>query len=292
MSPTSPGVWHHQKATIGNDKLVRGLKGHLPAPQNMDDWLFTTQLNQARAVRFGIEHMRSHRPTNMGAIVWQLNDCWPVTSWAAIDGYGRLKPLWYALRAAYDPHLLTIQPRGDSLAVFAVNERTLFWRGPVTMKRMRFDGTVLAQFTHWRLCADRLSAASLPIPPDLSTPGDPRHELIVATMHDSTAYWYFNEDIDLDLPPAAAAISCERDGDDWLVTVTAKTLLKDLCLFVDRIHPDATIDDLLVTLLPGERKIFRVTCPVPVDAGELGHAPIFRCANQLGATGKPPGQSH
>ena len=57
---------------------------------------------------------------------------------------------WYALRAAYHPHLLTIQPRGDDLHVFAVNERTLFWRGPVTVKRVRFDGTVLAEWTHWR----------------------------------------------------------------------------------------------------------------------------------------------
>ena len=47
----------------------------------------------------------------MGAIVWQLNDCWPVTSWAAVDGDGRRKPLWYALRDAYADRLLTVQPR-------------------------------------------------------------------------------------------------------------------------------------------------------------------------------------
>ncbi|MBP0587642.1 hypothetical protein J8J22_21515, partial [Mycobacterium tuberculosis] len=90
-----------------------------PEPATFDDWHFATQLNQARAIRFGVEHMRSHRGTCMGAIVWQLNDCWPVTSWAAVDGYGRKKPLWYALRAVYDPHLLTIQPREGGLAIVA-----------------------------------------------------------------------------------------------------------------------------------------------------------------------------
>ena len=49
-------------------------------------------------------------PVCMGAIVWQLNDCWPVTSWSAVDGDGRLKPLWYALRHAFADRLLTIQP--------------------------------------------------------------------------------------------------------------------------------------------------------------------------------------
>lgn len=281
MTPTSPGVWHHQKATIGNDKLLRGLAGHLPVPTSMDDWHYATQLNQARAIRFGIEHWRSHRPTNMGAIVWQLNDCWPVTSWAAVDGYGRLKPLWYALRAAYHPHLLTIQPRGSELHIFAVNERTLFWRGPVTVKRLRFDGTVLAEWTHWRLCADRLDIASLAIPADVATPGNPRGELLVATMHDSTAQFWFNEDIALDLPAPRADIAVARDGEAWLVTVTARTLLKDLCLFVDRIHPDATVDDMLVTLLPGESRVFRIACGVELDAGMLGTSPVFRCANQL-----------
>lgn len=281
LTPTSPGVWHHQKATIGNDKLLRGLQGHLPEPKSMDDWHFATQLNQARAITFGIAHLRSHRGRNMGAIVWQLNDCWPVTSWAAIDGYGRLKPLWHALRAVYHPHLLTIQPRGDGLSVVAVNERTLFWRGSVTVKRLRLDGTILAEWTHWRLCADRLSAAELPIPADVAKPGDPTNELLVATMHDSTAFHHFAEDIALALPEPKFELSIERAGEGWAATVTAETLVKDICLFVDRIHPDATIDDMLVTLLPGQSHTFAVQCPTDLTSEVLSSAPIFRCANQL-----------
>ncbi|KQT51699.1 beta-mannosidase [Devosia sp. Leaf420] len=281
LTPTSPGVWHHQKATIGNDKLLRGLKGHLPDPQNMDDWHFATQLNQARAITFGIEHMRSHRGRNMGAIVWQLNDCWPVNSWAAIDGYGRLKPLWYALRAVYHPHLLTIQTRGEGFSVIAVNERTLFWRGPVTIKRLRFDGTVLAEWTHWRLCADRLSAAELPIPADVATPSDKSNELLVATMHDSTAFYYFAEDIDLALPEPKFSLTVERVDESWKVTVAAESFVKDICLFVDRLHPDAEIDDMLVTLLPGQGHVFMVRSLIELDAKTLSSAPVFRCANQL-----------
>lgn len=282
LTPTSPGVWHHQKATIGNDKLLRGLTGHLPEPKSMDDWHFATQLNQARAIRFGIEHMRMRQPLNMGAIVWQLNDCWPVTSWSAIDGYGRLKPLWYALRAAYAPHLLAFKPEKAGLSVVAVNQRTLFWRGPVSVKRVGFDGTVLAEWTHWRLCADRLSIAELPVPADLSLPGDRSRELLIATMHDSQAIHFFAEDIDLNLPEPEAEIAVEPRGEQaYTVTVKARSLIKDLCLFVDRIHPDATISDMLVTLLPGQSHVFTVTCAVPLTQALLRDAPVFRCANQL-----------
>jgi beta-mannosidase len=80
LTPTSPAFLHHQKAHDGNEKLYRGLNPHLPVPDDFEDWHWATQLNQARAVAFGIEHFRSWWPRTAGALVWQLNDCWPVTS--------------------------------------------------------------------------------------------------------------------------------------------------------------------------------------------------------------------
>ena len=38
-----------------------------------------------------------------GALVWQLNDCWPVTSWALIDAAGTPTPAWHAVRRALAP---------------------------------------------------------------------------------------------------------------------------------------------------------------------------------------------
>lgn len=73
-----------QKADDGNGKLDRGLSAS-SGPDDFVDWHWATQLNQARAVGYAITHHRSWWPGTAGAIVWQLNDCWPVTSWAAID---------------------------------------------------------------------------------------------------------------------------------------------------------------------------------------------------------------
>lgn len=92
LTADSPGMLHHQKAEDGNGKLNRGLAPHFTRPAAFDTWHYLTQLNQARAVAAGVEHWRSHWPRCAGTVLWQLNDCWPVTSWAAIDGDGRLKP--------------------------------------------------------------------------------------------------------------------------------------------------------------------------------------------------------
>ncbi|KRB58829.1 beta-mannosidase [Rhizobium sp. Root708] len=281
LTPVSNGVFHHQKATQGNDKLIRGLAGHLPVPQTMDAWHFATQLNQARAIRFAIEHMRSHRDVCKGAVVWQFNDCWPVTSWAALDSAGRRKPLWYAMQQAFDPRLLTIQPRDNGLAAVAVNERTLFWRAKISGQRLKLDGTVIAEFEFWRLLCDRFEAKAFPLPADIATPDDADDELIVVQMLDRRAFHYFVEDIDLKLPKPEFTVSVIKTDEGYHVRFTAVSFLKDLCLMVDRLDPDAVVDSMLVTLLPGESHVFRVTTARSISAADITPGTVLRCANDL-----------
>ncbi len=131
LGPDSPGMRAHQKAEGGDLKLARGIAPHLPVPADpvadIEDWHWAMQLQQAHAVAFGIEHFRSWHPRCAGTVVWQLNDCWPVTSWAAVDGDGRRKPLWFALRQAYADRVLTIQPRDGGLALVAGNDTDERW---------------------------------------------------------------------------------------------------------------------------------------------------------------------
>lgn len=268
LTPTSPGLLHHQKAMDGNEKLARGLVGHLPAPETFDDWHWATQLNQARAVRFGVEHLRSLHPLCTGVIVWQLNDCWPVISWSAVDGDGRRKPLWYALRRAFAERLLTIQPGQRGLELVAVNDTAEPWHERITLARLNFDGVRLAEAT-LELAVPARDAQRLALPGSVATPDDPATELItfpVGGRH------FFAEDIDLALPKPSYDITVS-DAD---VTVTAKVLLRDLALFPDRVDPKSTVDEMLVTLLPGESATFRVSGGLPVDG-----PPILRCANDL-----------
>jgi beta-mannosidase len=275
----SPSVLHHQKATLGNDRLMRGLKDWFPEPESFDDWHFVTQLNQARAITFGIEHMRSHKPVCMGSIVWQLNDCWPVTSWSAIDGYGRKKPLWYALRNSYAPRLVTIQPRDGGLDVIAVNDATLFWRVPFSVERIDFDGNVLARHAVWRVLCDRFEKIDLSIPTDVATPGDPRRELLRARIGQSETLHFFEKDEGLDYPAPEFDITTQPQEHGTAVTVQANTLLRDICFFPDRLDPGGDVDEMLVTLLPGEQRTFQIRHGGEIAAEDLRFN--LRCANDL-----------
>jgi beta-mannosidase len=324
LAHDSPGMSHHQKADDGDGKLRRGLRAHLPEPRDFDDWHYLTQVNQARAIALGVEHFRALRPHCMGAVVWQLNDCWPVTSWAAVDGDGRRKPLWYALRRVFADRLLTIQPVDDGLCLSAVNDGGDPWTAQVEVARLGLTGEARAK-TVLDLAVPARSAVRVPLPPDVATADDPYAELLLAQLDGASdgdpdgaglvgaaglassllapdgaglvgaaglassllapdegrAWWFFAEDRELAAPPARYDASAERAGEDVRVTVTARSFLRDVTLFPDRLAPAATVDRALVTLLPGESATFTVTGSLGIDPAALTTRPVLRCVNEI-----------
>ncbi|MER6755851.1 glycoside hydrolase family 2 protein [Micromonospora echinofusca] len=284
LAPDSPGMAHHQKAIDGDAKLRRGLDAHLPAPADFDDWHWLTQLNQARAIQLAVEHFRSHRDVCAGTIVWQLNDCWPVTSWSAVDGDGRRKPLWYALRRAYADRLLTVQPRAGGLALVAVNDGPVPWRASASVTRLTLAGEPRAKTT-LELDVAAYARIELALPAELARPEEARRELLVAEAGDPAgrALWFFAEDRDAHWPAAGYDAVVEPVDGGYRVRVTAGTILRDLTLFPDRLDPAAEADEALVTLLPGETATFTVTTDAPLDPTALTTRPVLRCVNDTPA---------
>lgn len=280
LTPESPGMIHHQKATDGNDKLTDGLVAHLPLPDNTEDWHWAMSLNQALAVTVAIEHMRSESPRCMGSVVWQLNDCWPVTSWAAVDGYGRAKPLLYALKHVYEDKFLTVQPRGDGLAAIAVNDSPTPWNEEAHARRVRFDGTVLAEHS-WRSSIDERGTETVPLPDTIVTPGNAAAEYIVVTSGEQRAFSFFAEYRDSELAASELHVKAARVDGGYEVTVRAETLTRDLSLLVDKLDPAAHVDDMLITLQAGEQCTFIVTSDVDIDLDRFSRPDVLRTANQL-----------
>nr|WP_240967685.1 hypothetical protein [Streptomyces composti] len=271
LTPDSP----RQKARDGQLKLLRGLGDHLPRPDTFDDWHYYTQLNQARAVTYGVERFRALAPYCTGAVVWQLNDCWPVTSWAAVDGDGRRKPLWYALRRAFADRLLTVQDG----RVVAVNDTDVPWTGDLILTRRRVTGEALAEERVSVTTAPRATAV-VPLPYCCAVPGDPAAELLDVRLGASRALRCFAEDTAMRYAPAEFEITTLPRPGGLRLHVTAHTLVRELAIFVDRLDPDATIDDQLVTLLPGETATFNIRTQQEIDTGALTKYPLLRCINE------------
>ncbi|WP_129843346.1 glycoside hydrolase family 2 protein [Streptomyces sp. RFCAC02] len=282
MTPTSPGFLLHQKAEDGNGKLDRGMAPHLPATHTFADWHWATQLNQARAVAFGIEHFRSWWPRTAGSLVWQLNDCWSVTSWAAVDGDERKKPLWYGLRHAYAPRLLTVQPRDERPTLIAVNDTAEPWRGEIALSRVTFDGEVRESATISLDVAAR-STAEFELADALVKPADATREVLVATADAVRTVHLFAEDRDLAYDPAALTADAQAVPGGYRIDVTAGSFARDVAILADRVAPDAEADDMLITLLPGETHSFTVRTAADVDPAAFTGPLVLRSVNSLAA---------
>ncbi|GAA3855672.1 glycoside hydrolase family 2 protein [Streptomyces lacrimifluminis] len=264
LAPDSPGMLHHQKAEDGNGKLDRGVARHFAVPEgDFDRWHYLTQVVQARAVAAGIEHWRSHWPVCAGTVVWQLNDCWPVSSWAAIDGDGRLKPLYHELRRVYADRLLTLQPAPDGVVLALANQSAAPWAARVTVRRMTADGAVVAEAS-LGADVDARGAVRLPLPEELALGAEGVKEFLVADADGLRALHFAVPDRDFAYPKPLFDVQVEEVGDSGAdatvdVVVTARTLVRDLLLQPDRLSPEAVADTGLVTLLRGERVRIRVS---------------------------------
>jgi beta-mannosidase len=282
----SPVLELHQKSPGGNERNDRLLAKDFDIPDSFDDWHYLLQLNQARALTTGVEWFRSRQPVCMGTLYWQLNDCYPVTSWSAIDCDGRLKPLWYATRRFYAPQLLTIQPEQDALILFANNDTDQTWKGAALVRRMSFDGTERHSIELPADIPPRTNGRIGVLPVGIVTPADKTAEMIVASLGDQRAIWYFAPDKALNYPPPRPQASLDRRNEThWRLTVATPTLLRDVVINIDRVDPDASISDNVVTILPGEQFGFDIESRRGLTLEHLISPPVFQCANRFGRRG-------
>ena len=102
----------HQRNATANGRIVTYLSQTYLYPATLDKLVYASQLLQAQAMQYGVEHWRRNRGRCMGAVIWQLNDCWPVASWAGIDYFGRWKALQYYAKRFFAPVLVSCHEEG------------------------------------------------------------------------------------------------------------------------------------------------------------------------------------
>lgn len=102
----------HQRNQVANGKIMNYMEQTFLYPTSFDTVLYASQLLQAEAIRYGVEHFRRNRGRCMGTVIWQLNDCWPVASWSSIDYCGRWKALHYYAKRFFAPLMLSCAEEG------------------------------------------------------------------------------------------------------------------------------------------------------------------------------------
>lgn len=115
---------NHQKSKNGNRVINSYISQYFKFPRDFRALVYLSQMIQMEGIRYGVEHWRRNRNNRrcMGTLFWQLNDCWPVASWASIDSFGRWKGLQYAARRFYEPVLVSACEEGNMVDLYLSNE--------------------------------------------------------------------------------------------------------------------------------------------------------------------------
>lgn len=292
LDVASPVFQAHQKAIDGQLKLDRSLAEHFGVPADFGNWHYLAQLNQARALTVGIEHLRSLTPWCSGTVWWQLNDCWPAMSWSVVDSAGRRKPAWFALRRAYAARLLTIQPRATGLAATLLNDTNESMSTHLAVELRSLDGAVLAHEQVPMQVAAR-GASTVDLPDHLVAPAGDPDTFLVAQVESGVpgaerALWFFAPDRLLTLDRSALRVEVDRHGAGVDLRLTATGLVRDIWIRADVIDPEATVSDQLITLLPGEEAVVRVATAMPEHLG-WGSPAVVVSVNSLGLEESSPG---
>ncbi|TCL70082.1 beta-mannosidase [Hydrogenispora ethanolica] len=136
----------HQKNPAANGKILYHIADNFKYPKDLDSLLYASQVLQGEAMKYGVEHWRRNRGRCMGTIYWQLNDCWPVASWASIDYYGRWKALHYFAKRFYAPILASACETGSKADLYVNNDSLAAIRGRLDWKLLHNgSGAVLAE---------------------------------------------------------------------------------------------------------------------------------------------------
>lgn len=124
---------NHQKCKGGNKKILMYMADNYLYPVTFETLVYASQLLQADAIKYGVEHFRRKRGYCMGSIYWQFNDCWPVASWSSVDSNLRYKALHYAAKKFYAPIEMGLFLEDGSLTVNIVNETMSDFIGEVKL---------------------------------------------------------------------------------------------------------------------------------------------------------------
>lgn len=277
MELYSPAMIIHQKNPKGYRVIEEYMSRDLPIlKDDFRTYVYLSQLLQAEGIKIAMDGHHQKRPWTMGSLYWQVNDCWPVTSWSSMDSRLRFKALQYYARRSFAPTTLSFEQIDSTSMVklWGITDELQEKTGKVTLRLVDFDGKQL-----WK---EEL---------DLKIPRNGNHMVMHSTANEllkgaaansvvliaeaqvdgkpMRALHYFVPMKDLKLPKANFAVDYIK-GENGKVTanITAKNLLRAVLFEAEKLQGNAS--DAYFDMLPGESRTIELQFNDNVPVEQLG----------------------
>ncbi len=248
----SPVMQHHQRHGRGNQIIDQTLARYFGTPADVADRCYLSQLAHGLALKMAVEHWRRGKPTCMGALYWQLDDCWVVASWASVDYTLRYKAAHYMARRFFAPLLGSIADDGEKLDVWLTSDVPEAIDATVMLRAWHVDGQVLHEVEQQTTLAAQESRSTMSLPRATFVTGNVQAADVVVQLcvragdwrHDNVHALVPFKDVNL-APPALNAVAT---GCHVQVTTDRPALFVEL----DSGDIAGTFSDNVFAAFPGE----------------------------------------
>lgn len=255
---TSEAFKNHQKHPTGFETINEYMAQDFRVPTSIEKYNYVSQLLQARGMKIAIEAHRLAKPYCMGSLYWQLNDCWPVTSWSTLDYYGNWKAAHYQVKESFAPIFFAVTENADGLSIIGSNDNLEAISGTLAVKLITFSGKEL--WTASKECTLDVEKNTNCL--QISNAELPKFEkektvLVIAFTSNkkkTVAHHYFVKPKELQLEKPTIEF---KIVDETLIELKTNTLAKNVYLQAN----DTFFEENYFDLVPGIPKIIKTQKP-------------------------------
>jgi beta-mannosidase len=250
LSLTSEAVKNHQKHPTGYQTIQTYMERDYKIPAKFEDYIYVSQLLQAEGMKTAIQAHRRAKPYCMGTLYWQLNDCWPVTSWSSVDYSGNWKAFHYQAKRSFENVLVSVNEEDSRYEIYIVNDELISRKGQLQLQLMNFEGKIL-----WNSRSNiHVEANSSKVYFSIDKKEFEKFnskqmvlssKLILSEADVQSSLFYFVKPKDLELKEPKIVI---RHLDGNTIEISTDVLAKNIFLSSDNAH----FSDNYFDLLPGE----------------------------------------
>ncbi len=249
----SPTLKTHQKHPVGYETIHKYLIRDFPHSAQLENYIYLSQMLQAEGIATAIEAHRRSMPYCMGTLFWQMNDCWPVTSWSAVDFYGNRKALYYAAKRSFAPLTVSIAEQNGTLQCYVIRSGNALENITAIVEEWLTNGELIHTDT-----------LRLNVPPDsvfichtfrngIYTQKNEKVIRVRLMQQDSVMCTYFAylvppKDLQLQMPE----VHIEFNRDKNMLKVNTNVFTRGIYLYSD--NSELKLNDNFFDLVPGETK--------------------------------------
>ncbi|KGO95256.1 beta-mannosidase [Flavobacterium enshiense] len=257
LNLASQAVKNHQKHPTGYQTIQTYMERDYKVPKKFEDYVYVSQLLQAEGMKTAIETHRRAKPYCMGSLYWQLNDCWPVTSWSSVDYFGNGKAFHYQSKRSFEQILISVTEEDNQYKLYVINDELTPKKGKLQLELVDFKGTVLWKSSSEIQVEENTSKVYYAIAKNEFSMFNPKQSVLSAKLvlpdtDVKSVLFYFEKPKDLELQQPKIKIVYT---DENTMEVTTDVLAKNVFLSSDK----GNFSDNYFDLLPHERKVIKMT---------------------------------